>query len=133
MYQNTPEETQYQFKESDSKRGTLNGKNQYTITFPKGKLPPVKGFWSLTVYDEYHFFFSNPLNRFSLGTKNKSLQYGADGSLTLYLGSNSPGKDKETNWIPAPPATFSLLLRNYWPEESILNGTWLPPDVEKVK
>ena len=132
MYQNTPGETQYQFKESDSKGETLNGNNQYAITFPKGKLPPVRGFWSLTVYDEYHFFFSNPLNRFSLGTKNKSLQYGADGSLTLYLGSKSPGKDKETNWIPAPAATFSLLLRNYWPEESILDGTWLPPDVEKV-
>lgn len=133
MFQNTPQETQYQFKESDSKGETLNGNNQYAITFPKGKLPPVKGFWSLTVYDEYHFFFSNPLNRFSLGTKNKSLQYGADGSLTLYLGSKSPGKAKETNWIPAPAATFSLLLRNYWPEQSILDGTWLPPDVDRVK
>ncbi len=133
MYQNTPEETQYQFKETDSKGETLNGNNQYTITFPKGKLPPVKGFWSLTVYDEYHFFFANPLDRFSLGTKNKSLQFGADGSLTLYLGLKSPGSDKETNWIPAPGGTFSLLLRNYWPEESLLDGTWLPPDVEKVK
>jgi hypothetical protein len=132
MYQNTPEETQYQFKETDSKGETLNGNNQYTITFPKGKLPPVKGFWSLTVYDEYHFFFANPLNRFSIGTKSKSLQYGADGSLTLYLGLKSPGGDKETNWIPAPATSFSLLLRNYWPEESILNGSWLPPDVEKV-
>ena len=133
MYQNTPEETQYQFKESDNNGGLLNGNNQYTITFPKGKLPPVKGFWSLTLYDEEHFFFPNPLNRFSLGTKNKSLQYGTDGSLTLYLGAKSPGKDKETNWIPAPAGTFSLLLRNYWPEKAILDGTWMPPDVEKVK
>jgi hypothetical protein len=133
MFQNTPEETQYQFKETDSTGQTLNGTNQYTITFPKGKLPPVKGFWSLTVYDEYHFFDPNPLNRFSLGTKSKSMQFGADGSLTLYLGTKSPGKDKETNWIPAPATPFSLLLRNYWPEQSILDGTWLPPDVEKVK
>src|SRR5271169_4148828 len=133
MFQNTPEETQYQFKETDSTGQTLNGNNQYTITFPKGKLPPVKGFWSLTLYNEYHFFFPNPLNCFSLGTKNKSLQYGADGSLTLYLGIKSPGKDKETNWIPAPATPFSLLLRNYWPEQSILDGTWLPPDVEKLK
>ena len=92
----------------------------------------MKGFWSLTVYDEYHFFFSNPLNRFSLGTKSKTLQYGADGSLTLYLGSKSPGKDKENNWIPTPKGIFSLLLRNYWPEKSILDGTAVPPDVEKV-
>jgi len=80
-----------------SNGGILNGNNQYTITFPIGKLPPVKGFWSLTLYNEYHFFFPNPLNRFSLGTKNKSLIYDMDGSLTLYLGAKSPGKDKETN------------------------------------
>jgi hypothetical protein len=132
MFQNTPEETQYQFKETDSSGQTMNGSNQYTITFPKGKLPPVKGFWSLTVYNEFHFFDPNPLNRFSLGTKSKSMQFGADGSLTLYLGTKSPGKDKETNWIPAPATPFSLLLRNYWPEQSILDGTWLPPDVEKL-
>ena len=87
----------------------------------------------MTLYNEYHFFFPNPLNRFSLGTKNKSLQYGSDGSLTLYLGAKSLGKDKESNWIPAPAGTFSLLLRNYWPEKAILDGTWVPPDVEKVK
>ena len=133
MFQNTASETLYQFKEYDSKRDALNGKNQYTITFPKGKLPPVRGFWSLTLYNERHFFHPNPLNRFSLGTKNKSLQFGPDGSLTLYLGSQSPGKDKETNWIPAPTGPFSLLLRNYWPEQSILDGSWTPPDVEKVK
>jgi hypothetical protein len=133
MFQNTAPETLYQFKEYDSKRDALNGKNQYTITFPKGKLPPVRGFWSLTLYNEHHFFHPNPLNRFSLGTKNKSLQFGPDGSLTLYLGSQSPGKDKETNWIPAPTGPFSLLLRNYWPEQSILDGSWTPPDVEKVK
>jgi len=78
----------------------------------------------VTLYNEYHFLFPNALNRFSLGTKNKSLQYGADGS---------PGQDKETNWIPAPAGTFSLLPRNYWPEKSVMDGTWVPPDVEKAK
>ena len=133
MYQNTPEETQYQFKEADNNHQVLNGNNQYTIIFPKGKLPPVKGFWSLTLYDAAHFFYANPLNRFSLGTKNKTLQYGPDGSLTIYISAKSPGKDKESNWLPAPAGTFSLLLRNYWPEQSIIDGSSVPPDVVKSK
>src|SRR5271166_4961156 len=132
MYQNTPEETQYQLKEFDSQGLRLNGNNQYTVTFPKGQRPPVKGFWSLTLYNEQKFFFPNPLNHFSLGTKNKSLKFNADGSLTLYLGAKSPGKDKETNWLPAPNGNFSLILRNYWPEQSIIDGTWVPPDVVKA-
>jgi hypothetical protein len=133
MYSNRPEETQYQLRELDIQGAPLNGKNQYTVTFPKGQLPPVQGFWSLTLYDAQKFFFPNPLNHYSLGTKNTSLQYGTDGSLTLYLGAKSPGKDKETNWLPAPNGNFSLILRNYWPEKSIIDGTWMPPDVVKVK
>ena len=97
MYQNTPEETQYQFKVADSQGQQLDGAYQYTVTFPKGKLPPVKEFWSLTLYNAESFFQANELNCFSLGTKNKDLQFGADGSLTLYLGEKSPGKDKESN------------------------------------
>jgi len=133
MYQNSPEETQYQLREFDSQGAHLNGSNQYTITFAKGQVPPVKGFWSLTLYNDQKFFFANPLNHFSLGTKNKSLQYGPDGSLTLYLGAKSPGKDKETNWLPAPNGNFSLILRNYWPDKSVIDGTWLPPEVVKAK
>ncbi len=132
MYQNTPEETLYQFKESASDGAPLDGKNRYTIKCAKGQLPPVKGFWSLTVYDESHFFFPNPLSRFSLGTKNKHLQFAPDGSLTLYLGANSPGTDRESNWIPSPKTRFSLLLRNYWPEQSIIDGSWVPPDVNRT-
>ena len=86
----------------------------------------------MTLYNEEKFFFANPLNRFSLGTKNQTLKYAPDGSLTLYLGTKSPGQDNEANWIPAPAAHFSLILRLYWPEETVLNGTWLPPDVKKV-
>jgi hypothetical protein len=93
----------------------------------------VKGFWSLTLYNDQKFFFPNPLNHFSLGTKNKTLQYGSDGSLTLYLGAKSPGKDKETNWLPAPNGNFSLILRNYWPDKTIIDGTWMPPEVVKAK
>jgi hypothetical protein len=72
------------------------------------------------------------LKRYSLGTKNKSLQKNSDGSLTLYAGATSPGKDKESNWLPAPKGKFSLYMRAYWPEKSILEGTWSPPNVNKT-
>ena len=132
MYQNTPEETQYEFRQYDSQGQPLDGQHQYTVTFPKGKLPPVKGFWSLTLYNAEKFFHANELNHFSLGTKNKDLKFGADGSLTLYVSAKSPGKDKESNWLPAPNGPVSLLLRNYWPEQAVIDGTSVPPEVVKV-
>jgi hypothetical protein len=133
ILENKQEETKYFYRDLDSTGAQMSGKNSYSITFAKGQLPPVKGFWSLTLYNEHHFFNNNPLNRYSLGTKNKTLQYNADGSLTLYAGAKSPGKDKESNWLPAPDGTFSLYIRSYWSEQAILDGTWLPPQVEKVK
>jgi hypothetical protein len=130
---NKPEETKYFYRDFDSAGQQLNGKNLYSVTFAKGQLPPVKGFWSLTLYNEHHFFNKNPLKRYSLGTKNKTLQYNADGSLTLYAGATSPGADKESNWLPGPDGTFSLYIRSYWSDKSVLDGTWMPPQVEKVK
>jgi hypothetical protein len=111
----------------------MHGKNLYRVTFPKGQLPPVKGFWSLTLYNEHHFFNNNPLKRYSLGTKNKTLKLNADGSLTLYAGAKSPGAENESNWLPAPEGEFSLYMRCYWSEQAILDGTWMPPQVELVK
>jgi hypothetical protein len=134
MYDNKPNETKYIYRDFDSNGEQLHGKNNYTVTFTKGQEPPVKGFWSMTLYNEHHLFYPNALGRYSLGTKSKSfLKYNEDGSLTLYFGHNSPGKDKETNWVPAPDGTFSLYIRCYWAELSILDGTWMPPQVEKVK
>jgi len=132
MYANTAAETQYQMRESDSAGKPLDGHKLYSVTFAKGQVPPVKGFWSLTLYNEQKFFFANPLNHFSLGTKNKNLKYAADGSLTLYVGAQSPGKEYETNWLPAPAGAFSLMLRLYWPEESALDSKWLAPEVKQV-
>ena len=106
------------------------GESSYEVTFPKGQLPPVKGFWSLTVYNPEHFFYPNSLKRYALGTKNKSLKYNDDGSLTLYLGNKSPGKEKESNWLPAPAGNFSIWIRAYWPDQAILDGTWKPPVVK---
>jgi hypothetical protein len=134
MYDNKPDETKYIYRDFDSKGQQLHGKNNYTVTFAKGQEPPVKGFWSLTLYNEHHLFTPNALNRYSLGTKSKFfLKYNPDGSLTLYFGAKSPGQDKETNWVPAPEGTFSLYLRAYWAKKAILDGNWMPPNVELVK
>ena len=84
IFDNLPTETKYIYTDDDSQGKQLRGQNIYSITFPKGQLPPVKGFWSLTLYNEVHFFNPNPLKRFSLGTKNKNLKYNADGSLTAH-------------------------------------------------
>ena len=133
IYDNRPEETKYIYTDDDHQGQQLNGQNNYTITFPKGQTPSVKGFWSLTLYNAEHFFHDNPLRRYSLGTKNKNLKYNADGSLTLYAGARSPGADKESNWLPAPEDTFSLYIRAYSPGPAILDGTWQPPTVTMVK
>jgi len=133
MYDNRPQETKYIYTDNDSAGNQLNGKNAYTITFAKGQVPPVKGFWSLTLYNGEHMFHPNTLKRSSLGTKNKNLKYNADGSLTLYAGATSPGKDKESNWLPAPEGTFSFYIRAYWADQAILNGTWKPPVIAMDK
>ncbi len=133
MYGNRPDETKYYYTDYDSQGTQLAGQNTYAVTFAKGQVPPVQGFWSLTLYNDVHLFSPNALQRFSLGTKNPNLRFNADGSLTLYAGAQSPGADKEGNWLPAPSGTFSLFLRAYWPDKAILDGTWMPPAVEQMK
>ena len=111
-YDNKRNETMYFYTDNDTKLQQFVGTSSYAVTFAKGQLPPVKGFWSLTMYDPEHYFAPNALKRYALGTKNdKTLQTNADGSLTIYLGHKSPGKDKESNWLPAPAGNFSIWLR----------------------
>jgi hypothetical protein len=134
IFVNKPSETKYTYLDQDGAGGRLNGSHSYIITYPAGQLPPVKGFWSLTVYNKHHFFEPNSLGRYSLGTKNKDLRYGADGSLTLYISAKPPAdKSLLPNWLPAPKDDFSLFGRAYWPEPAILDGTWTPPGVAKVE
>jgi hypothetical protein len=133
MYDNRPNETKYIYTDDDSAGKQLNGQNTYAITFAKGETPPVRGFWSVTLYNDLHLWNPNPLNRYSLGTKNKTLKYNDDGSLTLYAGAKSPGKDKESNWLQAPNGTFSLYIRAYWADKAILDGTWQPPKIVQAK
>ncbi len=133
IFVNAPQETVYFYLDLDEQGVRLNGSGRYTITFVKGQLPPVNGFWSLTLYNEFHFFAQNEINRYSMGTKSKQLKFNADGSLTLYVQADPPAGDKRSNWLPAPKADFSLYIRAYWPQEAIRNGTWTPPAVIKVK
>ena len=95
----------------------------------------MKGFWSLTMYDEYIFLAANPLNRYTLSQRDKFVT-NPDGSVDLYFQADSPGKAKEANWLPAPKAKFGVMLRLYWPTDtppSILDGTWKPPAIKLVQ
>ncbi len=133
IFVNTPSETAYYYQDLDENGERLNGTNTYSVTFAAGQIPPVRGFWSLCVYGSNHFFFANELDRFSLGTKNKNLHLNADGSLTLTAGGPKPSDASElSNWLPAPDGEFSLYLRAYWPDQSILDQTWTPPAVHKL-
>jgi hypothetical protein len=133
IFVNTPIETTYFYQDLDVDGQRLNGDGIYTVTFDATALPPVRGFWSLTLYNQHHFFHPNPLDRYSLGTKNKHLTTSADGSLTMHVSSKPPtGAGEEANWLPAPEAEFSLYLRAYWPEQQILDGRWTPPPVQRT-
>jgi hypothetical protein len=119
-------------KDADGK--AYDGANKYVIHIPKGQLPPVRGFWSVTMYDANYFFVANPINRYSISAR-QNLKANPDGSIDLYVQNQSPGADKESNWLPAPKDKFILMLRMYWPNEkppSIINGTWKPPACKKV-
>jgi hypothetical protein len=126
IFVNRREETAYFYLEADADGKALDGANTYTVTFGAGRLPPVRGFWSLTVYNEHHLFHPNPLNRYSLGTKNQDLVTADDGSLTILVQADPPLNDQRANWLPAPPAKFELYLRAYWPNEARIDG-WEPP------
>lgn len=130
---NSPNETKYFYQDLDADGGRLNNTKRYTVTFPKDGTPPVNGFWSLSIYNEHHFFIANAINRFSVGTKNKDLKLAADGSLTIYVQADEP-KDPEqrANWLPAPEGDFSLYVRAYWPKPPITDGSWTPPAVKRV-
>ncbi len=130
---NSPNETKYFYQDLDEKGARLTSTGRYTVTFPKGATPPVNGFWSLSIYNEHHFFVANPINRFSLGTKNKDLKIGTDGSLTVYVQSDAPADaGQRANWLPAPKGDFSLYLRTYWPKAAVADGSWTPPPVLRV-
>lgn len=126
---NRAQDTVYPYTTEDSHGKHLSGKHNYVLHFTKDELPPVKGLWSLTIYNDQYFFVENPLNRYTISPKT-NVKYNPDGSLDLYIQNTSPGKDLESNWLPAPKGAFILMFRLYWPEPSVLDGTWKPPLVQ---
>lgn len=131
---NRPQDAVYPTSQKDGDGRAYDGVNKYVMRFAKGQLPPVEGFWSLTMYDGGYFFVPNPINRYSISAR-QDLKANPDGSVDLYIQKDSPGADKESNWLPAPAGKFILMLRMYWPDEtnpSIIDGTWTIPPVKKV-
>jgi hypothetical protein len=128
---NVVEDAIYPLNLGDEAGRPLDGANRYTITFEKGAAPPVDAFWSITLYDQEGFQVGNVLNRFAVSSW-MPFKYNADGSLDLYFQNESPGKDMEANWLPAPKGPFNLTMRLYAPKSEALTGRWNPPAVTKV-
>lgn len=128
---NLPEDAVYPTAFVDSEGKPLTGANHYVLHFEKGKLPPVGAFWSVTMYDQNGFRIPNAINRYALGDRDK-LKYNEDGSLDFYLQAESPGEDKEANWLPAPPGAFQPTMRLYSPRPEVLDGSWTPPPITRA-
>jgi hypothetical protein len=127
---NTIEDAVYPTAFADVDGKPLNSDNRYALHFNKDQVPPVHAFWSLTMYNEKQLFAANPIDRYAIGDRDK-LAFNPDGSLDLYIQRESPGQDKESNWLPAPATgTFTMNLRLYWPKPEVLDGSWVPPGVE---
>jgi len=129
---NLPEDAIYPINLGDETGKPLDGANKYTLHFDKNDMPPVSAFWSVTLYDSEGFQVANPLNRFAISSW-MPFKYDADGSLDLYFQNESPGNDKEANWLPAPKGAFNLTMRLYAPRSEALTGKWNPPPVTRVQ
>ena len=130
---NDVQESVYYNTRKDSGENDFTGKNNYELYFPPGQLPKVNAFWSLTMYGLDFCLADNPINRYSLGDRSPELKYDTDGGLTIYIQNKSPGKEKESNWLPSPPDEYYIVLRCYLPEPDIYEQRWFPPAVRKVK
>lgn len=121
--ENLPQDAVYPSLSTDSEGRPLDGNSRYVLHFAKGRFPPVDAFWSVTAYDTDGYFIPNALKRLALGDRDK-LVTNADGSLDVFIQTDSPGTDKEGNWLPVAKAPFTLLMRLYSPKAAILDGTW---------
>jgi hypothetical protein len=134
IYGNSKEEAVYPIYNVDQANQKLNGTNKYALRFPPDQLPPVNSFWSLTMYKmPESLLVANPINRYLINSPMlPQLERDADGGLTLFIQNESPGTDKEANWLPAPKGPFRMYLRLYWPKTEALNGTWIKPPLKQV-
>jgi hypothetical protein len=130
---NTIEDAVYPTAFTDAEGKPFSSDSRYILHFNKDQIPPVRAFWSLTMYNEKQLLAANPIDRFAIGDRDK-LAFNPDGSLDLYIQRQSPGNDKESNWLPAPASgSFTMNMRLYWPKAEVLDGTWSPPGVTQVK
>jgi len=127
-----PEDLVYAINRGDGDGKPLTGTSRYVLHFAKDELPPVGAFWSITLYDADGFVVVNALKRNAIGDRDE-LKYDADGSLEIYLQNESPGKEMESNWLPAPTGEFNLTMRLYAPKAQVLDGRWAPPAVRRVQ
>ena len=129
---NAPEDALFASTRFDGGGRPLNGANRYVLRFPKNGKAPTDAFWSLSMYDDKHRFVGNPLGRHNIGDRDKP-QENADGSMEIYIQHDNPGKDKESNWLPAPKGDFNLMMRVYWPRQEMLDRRWTPPAVARAQ
>ena len=129
---NLPQDGLY-FQSNTTATGVpYSGANDYVLHFASNSTPPVNAFWSLTMYDSQGYPVPNAINRYTIALHLGNLTDNPDGSLDIYIQHASPGPNKESNWLPAPSGPFYLVVRAYWPQESLLNGSWVPPAVQMV-
>jgi hypothetical protein len=129
---NLPRDSIYASAFTDINKIPLAGYNDYIIRFEAGLFPPVNAFWSITVYNDKGYLVENPIKRYAISPHLNKLTYNADGSLDIFIGNVSPGKNRIANWLPAPKGSFNLILRMYWPKQSVLNGQWKPPGIIRI-
>jgi hypothetical protein len=127
---NLAEDALYWWSFANATGVPYSGANAYVLHFDGNDIPPVNGFWSVTLYDSEGHFVPNPLNQYAITSHSGNPIYNPDGSLDIYIRNASPGAEQEPNWLPAPSGGFMLILRQYWPQESALNGSWVPPEVQ---
>jgi hypothetical protein len=128
---NLPEDAVYPLNLGDAEGKPLTGASKYVLHFAKTEIPPVDAFWSFTLYDKDGFPTADALKRNAIGDRDE-LKYNADGSLDIYFQHDSPGKDKESNWLPAPTGDFNLTMRLYAPKADVVDGRWVPPLIKKT-
>jgi hypothetical protein len=135
IYGNSKQEAMYPAYYVDATKQKLDGAKRYTLRFAPGQLPPVNAFWSVTMYDEpQSLLVANPINRYLINSPMlPQLKRDADGGVTLIVQNESPGKDKEANWLPAPKGPFSMIMRLYWPKPAATEGKWMAPPARQSK
>ncbi|WP_369142001.1 DUF1254 domain-containing protein [Streptomyces sp. R44] len=121
----------YPHATTDADGRPLDGAHTYVLHFDAGETPPVDGFWSLTMMNEHQLFADNPLNRYAIGDRS-GMRTNPDGSLDIYVQHESPGTERESNWLPAPAGSFNVFLRLYWPKQPALAGDWTPPALRRT-